>query len=68
MGYAQVYVDGRLRMVVDLYARNLTFMAPVYAQTWSATGVHYIVVTRMGAKRAASSGTAISVDAFKVIY
>jgi hypothetical protein len=68
MGYAQVYVDGQFKGVVDLYARNLTFMAPIYTQTWSATGTHYISLTSAGAKRAASSGTAISVDAFKFIY
>jgi hypothetical protein len=65
-GKAQIWLDGVLVSVLELYSRATT--NPNFA--WTSTvpdGEHTVRIVWTGTKHARSSGTAISVDGFAVI-
>jgi GH25 family lysozyme M1 (1,4-beta-N-acetylmuramidase) len=66
MGRAEVWLDGALVRVVDLYAPAPAF-ATVPLASRLADGPHTVRIVVLGARRAASSGNAIAVDRWLVI-
>jgi hypothetical protein len=64
-GMARVRIDARAPVVVDLYARRLTY-GVTSAFNNLGSGAHTITVTALGTKRAAATGTTVGVDGFKV--
>ena len=66
MGKAEVWVDGVLRKVVDLYAPAKSF-ATVPLASELADGPHTVRIVVLGSHRAASSGSAIVIDRWLVL-
>jgi hypothetical protein len=66
-GKAEVWVDGAKAATVDLYSASNLSRRVVFTKTWAASGSHKLEVRVLGAKRAASSGTRVDVDAFVVL-
>ncbi len=65
-GFVAIYVDGRYRTSWDLYAvrpANIRHRAAI----WSTAGRHTVKVVVRGTRRAASRGTAVSLDGFAAI-
>jgi hypothetical protein len=65
-GKAAVYIDGTLRAVVDLY-RSYSGCGVVYTSPGLSSATHTVTVVVLGTKNAASSGTAVAVDAVRVL-
>jgi GH25 family lysozyme M1 (1,4-beta-N-acetylmuramidase) len=66
MGRAEVWVDGALARVVDLYATTPTF-ATVRLAEGLADGWHTVRIVVLGARRSASSGNGVTVDRWIVV-
>ena len=66
-GKAEVYVDGKLVKVVDLYATVASYGRTIYSTRSLGSGTHTLVIKALGAKRSASSGVAIPIDALDVV-
>ena len=66
-GKAEVYVDGKLVKVVDLYAAQASYGRTVYSTRSLSLGTHTLVIKALGTKRSASSGVAVSVDALDIV-
>ncbi len=66
MGRAEVWVDGALARVVDLYAPATTFSTIRLAEGL-ADGSHTVRIVVLGTHRAASSGNAVTVDRWIVV-
>lgn len=66
MGKAEVWLDGALHKVVDLYAPAKSF-ATVPLASELADGPHAIRIVVLGSHRAASSGSAIVIDRWLVL-
>jgi hypothetical protein len=66
-GRADVYVDGRKRATIDLYAAVQRERQVVYATSFASPGTHTIEVRVRGTRNAASSGTRVDLDAFELI-
>jgi GH25 family lysozyme M1 (1,4-beta-N-acetylmuramidase) len=66
MGKAEVWVDGVLRKVVDLYAPAKSF-ATVPLASELADGPHTVRIVVLGSHRATSSGSAIVIDRWLVL-
>jgi hypothetical protein len=66
MGEAEVWVDGVLRKVVDLYAPATSF-ATVPLASELADGPHTVRIVVLGSHRAASSGSTIIIDRWLVL-
>ena len=65
-GFAGIYVDGALVATVDLYSRRVRDAVAAYTATLPY-GLHEVAVAWTGARNAASSGTAISLDGIALI-
>lgn len=65
-GKAQVLVDGVPVATVDLYSATRSYQQPVFAKSGLLPRAHTLTVKVLGTKRAASTGTWIAVDAFRV--
>jgi hypothetical protein len=65
-GRADIYVDGVLDGTADLYASSVKEQAFVYTATLPE-GTHTIEIRWTGAKKAQSSGTALSLDGIAAI-
>ncbi|MGI3784814.1 MAG: hypothetical protein ACRYG2_28985, partial [Janthinobacterium lividum] len=63
-GIADVYLDGVKKTSVDLYAANAKTQQVAYEAKGLPSGPHTLRVVWTGTKNAASSGTAVTVDAF----
>jgi Zn-dependent metalloprotease len=63
-GRAEVWVDGRKRATVDLYAPEAQPRRVVYAISFASPGSHRIEVRVLGTRRPSSSGTRVDLDAF----
>jgi hypothetical protein len=66
MGEAEVWVDGVLRKVVDLYAPATSF-ATVPLASELADGPHTVRIVVLGSHRAASSASTIIIDRWLVL-
>ena len=66
MGRAEVWVDGSLARVVDLYAPAPTF-ATVRLAAGLADGSHTVRIVVLGTHRAGSSGNRVTVDRWIVV-
>ncbi len=66
MGKAEVWVDGALHKVVDLYGPAKSF-ATVPLVSGLADGPHSVRIVVLGSHRAASSGNAIVIDRWLVL-
>jgi hypothetical protein len=66
MGKAEVWLDGALHEVVDLYAPAKSF-ATVPLASELADGPHTVRIVVLGSHRAASSGNAIVIDRWLVL-
>lgn len=64
-GRASVTIDGVSKGIVDLYASTTSFRSVVSYAGLSA-GTHTMVITVLGTKNAAASGTKIVIDGFVV--
>jgi len=62
-GIANVYVDGALSAVVDLYSPTVQYQQTVWDSGVLAEGTHTLRIEWTGTKNASSSGTFIGVDA-----
>ena len=65
-GKAQISIDGSARQTVDFYASSGQNQATVATITGLTSGTHTLVVTALGQKSAASTGTQINVDGILV--
>lgn len=61
-GRARVYVDGRLRATLDLYARTNVYGRVVWASALSS-GTHTVRIVVLGTRNWRSHGTRVDVDA-----
>ena len=66
MGRAEVWVDGSLARVVDLYSPSKTF-ATVRLVAGLVDGSHTVRIDVVGTHRAASSGTSVAIDRWLVL-
>ena len=66
-GKAEVYIDGKLVKVVDLYAAVASYGRTVYSTRSLGLGTHTLVIKALGTKRSASSGVAVPVDALDIV-
>ncbi len=66
MGRAEVWVDGELARVVDLYAPTQAF-ATVRLAAGLVDGSHTVRIVLLGTHRAASAGNGIAVDRWLVV-
>jgi len=66
-GIARVSVDGAQRSVVDTYAPEAEFQAPVFTAAGLVPGPHTLEIEVTGTKNASSVDTWVVVDAFDVI-
>lgn len=64
-GIAEVYIDGKLREVVDLYAPNVQHQFKRAYKKLGA-GAHVILIRVTNQKNSASSDTFVTFDAFKI--
>lgn len=62
-GRAAVWVDGVRRAIVDLYSRSLVYRSPVWSRPVNSARRHTLKVVVLGAKRAASLGRRVEIDA-----
>ncbi|MCU1444485.1 right-handed parallel beta-helix repeat-containing protein [Cryobacterium sp.] len=65
-GRSEVRIDGRLVATVDAYSATSTHSSALYTSPTGPRGQHTISVTRTGTKNAASTGTNLIIDAFRV--
>lgn len=65
-GIANVYLDGSLVAVVDLYSATNVYKAVVYTSPTLAYGTHTLRIERSGTKNDASSGRSVNLDSFVV--
>ncbi|THF72901.1 cadherin-like beta sandwich domain-containing protein [Cohnella fermenti] len=65
-GKAEIYIDGTLDQVVDLYSSAETSKQTVYSRTDLSPGTHTIRVAVAATKNAASTDYYVSIDAFAV--
>jgi len=65
-GIAQVFIDGSLAGVVDLYFSVARVQAIVFTSPQLADGNHTLTIVATGTKNASSSGTLVVVDAIDV--
>ncbi len=65
-GYVDIFVDGIRRARIDLYASSTSQRKMVFAAVVGA-GSHAVRLEVVGAKRKASSGTRVELDAFAVL-
>ncbi len=61
-GQARVYIDGADRGAIDLYAASITYGAKVYSSPTLSDGMHTLRIVITGTKRAAATGTDVSLD------
>ncbi len=61
-GKADVYVDGTLKVTIDLYAAAATYKVKVFDSATLADGVHTLTIKATGSKAAASSNTDVTFD------
>ncbi|MHB1126811.1 MAG: IPT/TIG domain-containing protein, partial [Bacillota bacterium] len=66
-GIAEVTVDGKVEARVDLYNPNTIYQQIVFQKTPLTRGTHTVVIKVTGDKNQNSSGTYVTIDAFKVI-
>jgi hypothetical protein len=66
-GTATVIIDGVIKATIDLWAPQVEPARVVYATSFSGTASHTIRVTATGRKRAASTGTKVTVDGFAAL-
>ncbi len=66
-GKAEVYIDGKLVKVVDLYAAAASYGRTIYSTRSLGLGTHTLVIKALGTKRSASSGVAVPIDALDVV-
>jgi len=64
-GMAEVYLDGRLMGVVDLYASDVRTGSTVWSVTGLRDGYHAVVIRVLGRKAPESSGSTVIMDAFE---
>jgi hypothetical protein len=65
-GYAEIYLDGRKQTTASFYSATTQWKYPVYTKTGLTNTKHTLEVRVTGTKPAASSGTWVYLDAFKV--
>ncbi len=61
---AEVWIDGQLKVTVDLYAPTQQWQV-VKTYSGLSAGPHLLQIKVLGTKQAASTGTQIVVDAFR---
>jgi hypothetical protein len=66
-GKAWISVDGKPRVLVDLYSYTTKYKQTVYSTGFLAPGMHTVIISWSGYKNVYSKGTAINVDAFDII-
>jgi hypothetical protein len=66
-GRADVYVDGKRKGRIDLYAQQKTYQQAVYRVTGLPQGTHTLKVAWTGTKNSRSTGRNVTVDAFRVL-
>ena len=67
-GKANVYIDGAFKGTVDCYSTTTGWRYRIWESATLTRGSHYIYIKPTGTKRAASTGTAVVVDALDVSY
>lgn len=65
-GLAEVYIDGELQAIVDLYAPTFQWRQVLYQSEQLPLDYHTIKVVVVGSKNPLSAGYAVSVDGFDV--
>lgn len=66
-GRADVYVDGRRKTRVDLYASDKGYQRTAYRVSGLRDGKHTLRVVRTGTKSSRSTGRNVTVDAFRAL-
>jgi hypothetical protein len=67
LGIALVSVDGAAPVEVDLYSPTTVYKKTVWSTGDLTPGLHVVKITRSGTRNPNSSGTAITLDALKVV-
>ena len=67
-GIAEVYIDGIFQTLVDQFFSQVLWQQELYTKTDLPYRLHSIAIVATGNKNPASLGTAMSVDAFDVLY
>jgi len=65
-GKSDVYLDGKRVATVDQYAANSAWGQELWKSGRLSSGRHTLEIRALGTKRAASRGTVVGVDSFKV--
>jgi len=66
-GKADVYIDGKLIKTVDLYSASNAYGQTLFSSTSLTSGAHTLVIKTLGQRRAAATGSAVTIDALDVI-
>jgi Bacterial Ig domain len=66
MGFARVFLDGRLMATIDAYAPRESIGAVLFTASGLASSTHSLVIHVAGTKNSASTFVSIAVDAFDV--
>lgn len=67
MGKISIYVDGKLIKTIDQYSATNVYRSKLFTKSWTASGLHKIIIERAGTKNTASSGKRIAIDAIAII-
>ncbi|MBI5234615.1 MAG: SBBP repeat-containing protein [Deltaproteobacteria bacterium] len=67
LGKANVYVDGVLSAVVDLYNPTTRFRQQVFTKEGLAHGAHTVEIKNSGLKNTRATGVNVDIDAFEVV-